>query len=119
MLEPLKATRPPRSHYLVLGDAPIEFEQDDKISLKAEIRKWQTEYGEQPFPIIDQHRPTFVGFLGLKGIWQVIRFTDDQILDLCREWPDAAVRGTKGRQSSPPPPCPAKNAGKGKIHATS
>jgi PAS domain-containing protein len=61
----------------------------DKIALKMQIRKW-TEHGQQPFPFIDEHRPSFCEFFHV-DLREVLHWPVDQYLELCTKWPDAGA----------------------------
>jgi hypothetical protein len=81
----------PHSYPATLGNVSFEITLQEKTALKIALCKYLDEHGEQPFPFIDKHRPTFVEFFRLKGMWEILNWTNDQLFDLCTEWPDAVA----------------------------
>jgi hypothetical protein len=78
-----------KGYYRQSSDEAINITSADKIALKMAVGRWQHEHGEQPFPIIDKHRPRFHEFMRLSPT-EVLHWTEDQIFELCAEWPIAA-----------------------------
>jgi hypothetical protein len=82
--------RPQGNSYRVASTGSVNPTIQDKAALRVAIMKWQTEHGEQPFPIIDKNRSTFAETFGI-DLKETLFWSVDAYKELATKSPEAAA----------------------------